>query len=249
MLTLVFSVSVASVAQAQTSVSVAVAANFLAAMKSLAKDFTRETGIPVRISNGSSGILYAQIRKGAPFDVFFSADAERPKLLEQQQRIADNNRFTYVIGRLVVWSPQGKISPDLSALDVANSDLRFMAIANPKTAPYGTAAKQVLQHYGLYEKLQASKKIAVGENVGKTFHYAATGNAQLGLVAKSYVANPTKPVKGKVFEVSPKLYSPIEQQAVILKGRDRPEVKRFIAFIQSGQARNKIAAYGYGLPG
>ncbi|NPA72979.1 MAG: molybdate ABC transporter substrate-binding protein [Gammaproteobacteria bacterium] len=235
---------------AEAPVRIAVAANFLTTMKTLAKEFNAQTGLKVSVSNGASGLLYAQIIKGAPYDVFFSADTKRPKRLEQAGLIEPGSRFTYVTGKLVAWSPDtdtNKLSAELATLDVSSPQLRFVAIANPKTAPYGAAAVQVLTHYGLYEPLSATHKIAIGENIGKAYQYVATGNAQIGLVAKSYVSNPKRPVSGQVFDIPPELYTPISQQAVVLKGRNRPAVQAFLDFFHSPSARARIQAYGYGL--
>lgn len=237
-----------SMAYAQQTIRIAVASNFLATLKALSKDFTKQTGIRVQISNGATGMLYAQIKKGAPYDMFFAADARRPKLLDEQGDIEAGSRFTYVTGKLVSWSLNpNKVTPDLSKLKTDNKNLHFVAIANPKTAPYGTAAVAVLKHYGLYEPLSQSGKIALGENIGKAFHYAASGNAQLGLVAKSYVSNPEKPVGGRYFEIPTNLYPQLVQQAVILKGKDSSAVKTFLKYFKSQAARQRIEAYGYGL--
>lgn len=234
--------------QAQETIRIAVASNFLATLKSLAKDFNAQTGVKVDISNGATGMLYAQIKKGAPYDMFFSADVKRPQLLEQEGFVEEGSRFTYVTGKLVAWSKNPKAVPaNLNKVKINNSNLHFVAIANPKTAPYGAAAQTVLNHYGLYKQLMQQHKIAIGENIGKTYHYVATGNAQLGLVAKSYVSNPDRPVKGQVFEIPEQLYPSLEQQAVILKGRKTPAIETFLAFLHSAQARQKIQRYGYGL--
>lgn len=230
------------------NIKIAVASNFLATLKALSKDFTKQTGIQVQISNGATGMLYAQIQKGAPYDMFFAADAHRPELLDKEGLIVPGSRFTYVTGKLVSWSPNAvSVSPDLQKLNADNKNLHFVAIANPKTAPYGEAAVVVLKHYGLYEKLSRSGKIALGENIGKTFHYAASGNAQLGLVAKSYVSNPEKPVGGRYFEIPTNLYPKLVQQAVILKGKNTPAVQAFLKYFKSEAARKRIEAYGYGL--
>ncbi|GKT13036.1 MAG: molybdate transport system substrate-binding protein [Thiomicrorhabdus sp.] len=232
---------------ASQSVHIAVASNFLVTLKSLSKAFTRETGIKVHLSNGASGMLYSKIRKGAPYDLFFSADAKRPQLLEQQGFIEVDSRFTYVVGRLVVWSPDtDKLSPDLAELKANDPNLRFIAVANPKTAPYGIAAMAVLKHYGLYHSLAEQNKIALGESVGKAYQYTATGNAQLGLIAKSYVSNPDRAVSGRVFDVPIHLYPALSQQAVVLKGRNTSEVKRFLKFFLSDKVQKKIKSYGYG---
>lgn len=245
---LMASILASSAAFAQEGIRIAVASNFLATLKSLAKDFTAETGIKVQISNGATGMLYAQIKKGAPYDLFFAADATRPERLEKEGLIVPNSRFTYVTGKLVAWSPdEHKVSPDLTKFNPNNPRLHFFAIANPKTAPYGLAAVATLKHYGLYEKLTSQNKIALGENAGKAFHYVVSHNAQLGLIAKSYVSNPNKRVGGKYFEIPSNLYPKIVQQAVVLKGKQTPEIQAFLTFFKSEKARNKIKAYGYGL--
>lgn len=248
-LVLVASLSLSSVSSAQQTIRIAVASNFLATLKSLSKEFTKQSGIRVQLSNGATGMLYAQIKKGAPYDLFFSADSKRPQLLETEGLIEPGSRFTYVTGKLVAWSPQpDKVTPDLSKLKADNPKLYFFAMANPKTAPYGLAGKAVLQHYGLYQALSANNKIALGENIGKTYHYVASRNAQVGLVAKSYVANPKKPVGGEYFEIPDDIYPELLQQAVLLKGRDSQAVQAFLAFLQSAESRQKIQRYGYGVP-
>lgn len=249
MLLLVFMLpSSIAFAQASEMVRVAVASNFLATLKSLSRQFTEQSGIEVQISNGATGMLYAQIKRGAPYDLFFAADAKRPQKLEKEGLIESGSRFTYVTGKLVAWSPNTqKVSPDLSKLDPTRASLHFVAIANPKTAPYGNAAVAVLKHYGLYDALKKENKIVLGENIGKTFHYVVSGNAQLGLVAKSYVSNPLKPVRGKYVEIPESLYPKLAQQAVILKGHHSKAVQTFLAFLKSAPAQQKIQVYGYGL--
>lgn len=230
------------------NIKIAVASNFLATLTALSKDFTNRTGIPVEISSGATGMLYAQIQKGAPYDMFFAADAKRPKLLEKEGLIAPNSRFAYVTGKLVSWAPKSSnVSADLASLNPKDDNLHFIAIANPKTAPYGEAAVAVLKHYGVYDKLQNAGKIAIGGNIGKTFQYAASGNAQIGLVAKSYVSNPEKPVGGTFVEIPSNLYPKLTQQAVVLKGKDSDAVKKFLAYFKSDAAKKQIQAYGYGL--
>lgn len=239
----------ASNAYANDSLHIAVASNFLATLKAVSRDFTEETGIKVHVSNGATGMLYAQILRGAPYDLFFSADSKRPLLLEQKGVIEPGSRFTYVIGKLVAWSQNPeKISPNLATLQADNPALRFMAIANPKTAPYGEAAKVVLEFYGLYAPLKAENKIALGENVGKTFHYVISGNAQIGLIAKSYVANPAHPVKGEFYDIPSHLYPEIAQQAVIMKGKNSQAVQAFLSYFKSAKVQAMIEYYGYGLP-
>ena len=234
---------------ANDSLHIAVASNFLATLKSVSRDFTQKTGIKVHISNGATGMLYAQIKHGAPYDLFFSADSKRPLLLEKNGLIEPGSRFTYVVGKLVAWSPiPENVSANLATLHADNPALHFMAIANPKTAPYGEAAKAVLEFYGLYAPLKAKNKFALGENVGKTYHYVVSGNAQIGLVAKSYVANPEHPVKGEFYDIPSHLYPNIEQQAVTLKGKNSQAVQAFLSYFKSAKVQAVIESYGYGLP-
>lgn len=239
----------ASKSFANDALHIAVASNFLATLKAVSRDFTQETGIKVHISNGATGMLYAQIQRGAPYDLFFSADSKRPLLLEQKGVTEPGSRFTYVIGKLVAWSPNPEnISANLSSLQADNPALRFMAIANPKTAPYGEAAKAVLEFYGLYAPLKTENKLALGENIGKAYHYVISGNAQIGLVAKSYVANPEHPVKGEFYDIPSHLYPEIAQQAVILKGKNSQAVQAFLNYFKSAKVQSIIEFYGYGLP-
>lgn len=228
------------------TVRIAVASNFLAPLKSLAKEFTNQTGIRVYISNGASGMLYAKIKRGAPYDLFFSADSLRPQRLEKEGLIEKGSRFTYVTGRLVAWSPDDtKLSADLSKLNPQNPALRFLAMANPKTAPYGVAAIAVLKHYGLYEPLRSQKKIALGESVGKAYQYTVTGNAQIGLIALSYMRNPKHPVRGQVFYIPSNIYPPLNQQAVIVKGRKTIAVTQFLTFFHSDRVQKQLLSLGY----
>ncbi|VAW45629.1 Molybdenum ABC transporter, substrate-binding protein ModA [hydrothermal vent metagenome] len=248
-LLLLWSVGFSTSVLATEEVRIAVASNFLIPLKSLAKTFTSQTGIPVYVSNGASGMLYAKIKRGAPYDLFFSADARRPLLLEQEGLIEKGSRFTYVVGRLVAWSPdEKKISANLLKLNTADPEFRYLAMANPKTAPYGVASVAVLKYYGLYESLTAQKKIALGESVGKAYQYTMTGNAQIGLVAKSYVLNSMHSVKGEVFDIPRNVYPILKQEAVILKGRKTAAVVKFLTFFQTPVVQQQIQAFGYDIP-
>ncbi len=233
---------------ASEPIRVAVASNFLIPMKILAREFTEQSGIPVTISSGSSGTLFAKIKRGAPYDLFFSADVLRPQRLEKEGWIEEGSRFTYVIGRLVAWSSNESISADLSRLKVGDPALRYLAMANPKIAPYGTAAVAVLKHYGLYEALQKQQKIVLGENVGKAYQYVVTGSAQIGLVAQSYVVNAKNFVSEQVFNIPESLYPPLHQQAVVIRGRKTHEVAQFLTFFYSDWVRIKLISLGYDVP-
>ena len=233
----------ASVAE---EVRVAVASNFLATLNTIATRFEQDSGHTALVSSGSSGKLYAQIKNGAPFDVFFSADAMRPKLLEEEGFAVPGSRFTYAVGRLTLWHPGSAMIEGNEQSILLRSDVRHVAIANPKTAPYGAAAKEALQALGLWEQVQ--DRLVRGENIGQTFHFVFSKNAQLGFVALSQVLGPKVNGSGSRWDVPTHLYAPIRQQAVLLRSGQRQEVARaFLDYVKDGRARNVIERFGYGL--
>jgi len=222
-------------------VHVAVATNFAKTARALADAFSAETGHRVVLSAGSTGKLYAQIIHGAPFEVFLAADAERPQRLEAEGRAVAGSRFPYARGRLVLWSPDaGRIAGEDALL---GDDFRFLAIANPDLAPYGAAARDLLEQLGLWDGLQ--RRLVRGEDIGHAFQFVATGNAELGLVALSQVSGRG----GSQWIVPPDRYAPIEQQAVLLEpGRDNGAARAFLDFLRSDPARAQIDRAGYGVP-
>lgn len=222
---------------------VAVASNFADAMAAIARRFEAATQHVVALSTGSTGKLYAQIRNGAPFDAFFGADVRRPQLLEQERVAVPGSRFTYAVGRLVLWSPQpGYVDPEGRVLQ--RGAFRHLAIANPVLAPYGKAAQEVLQARGLWDAL--SGRLVRGENIGQTYQFVSTGNAELGFVAWSQVMRPGQTLAGSLWRVPQALYNRIEQQAVLLQ--DKPAAREFLAFVRSDEALKIIQDYGYDRP-
>jgi molybdate transport system substrate-binding protein len=222
-------------------VHVAVAANFASTLNALAERFEATSGDHVLVSVGSTGRLYAQIDNGAPFELFFAADVERPRRLENEGAIVPGTRFTYAIGRIVLWSPRsGYVDADGNVLETGS--YRHLAIANPELAPYGAAARDVLRGRGLWEHLQS--RIVRGQDIGQTYSYVYSGNAELGFVALSQLEKPGKQVQGSYWLVPQSLYSPIEQQAVLLK--DTPAARAFVAFVKSDEGLAIIRSYGYG---
>ena len=224
-------------------IRVAVATNFADAVREVAARFESKSSHKVILVFGSTGKHYAQIKHGAPFDVFFAADERRPMLLEQEGLALPGSRFTYAVGKLVLWSP----ATDLVGRegDILNTDnFRFVALANPKLAPYGKAAEQVLRRLGQWHALQG--RMVRGENIGQTFQFVSSGNAELGFVAASQVNNPDKPVGGSFWLVPSSLYDPIEQQAVLL--RDNDVAREFLAFMKGGEAVGIIRRFGYSQP-
>ena len=229
-------------------IRIAVASNFYPTMKEVVKQFEIEAFDSSKASKivlipGSSGKHYAQIINGAPFDLFFSADKIRPVLLEQQRISKNESRFTYALGKLALWSPiKGLVDSEGQIL--YDKDFRFLAIANPKIAPYGIASKETLVSMKLWQDM--NEKLVRGENIAQAFQFISSGNAELGFVSFSQLMNPNFSVRGSFWEVPQSLYNPIEQQAVLLTdsslGRD------FMSFVQTDKALNIISKFGYDLP-
>lgn len=225
-------------------VLVAVAANFVPPFREVAMEFEKATGHNVRVAAGSSGNFYAQIKNGAPFDVFFSADNERPIKLEEEGFGVKDSRFTYAIGRLVLWSPNADLVKGEETLH--SKTPKHLAMANPKTAPYGVAAMQALQKLELWEHLQPH--IVMGENLGQTIGFIESGNAQMGFVALSQVLDPKLKGKGSRWDVPGDLHEPIQQDVILLaKGKENPAAKALMEFMRGPQAKAIIERYGYGL--
>ena len=228
--------------QASESITVAVATNFIQPMHHLSESFERDTGYRVKIVSGSSGKLYAQIINGAPFHLFFSADADKPAALEKAGLIQPGSRFTYARGELVLWTAKsGEIVNQATLMD---NQMTRLAIANPKLAPYGLAAQEVLVRLERWSALQA--KLVYGENIGQTYHFAATANAQYAFIALSQLKANDNPTNGSYWRVPLEFYSPIEQQAVTLRlGEHHPIAAQFSQFMRSENVRLQIQQFGY----
>jgi len=219
---------------------IAVATNFSRTATVLAKQFEQQTGHTVRLAFGSTGKHYAQIIHGAPFDIFLAADERRPALLEKAGIAVPGSRFTYAQGRLVLWSPDENLI-DKNAAVLSTGQFRKLAIANPKLAPYGLAAREVLQARGLWEKLRL--RLVRGENIGQTFQFVRSGNAQLGFVAAAQIFSTDNNPDSSWWEPPQSLYTPIIQQAVLIK--NTPATRAFVMFIKSKAVRALIQARGY----
>ncbi|MGH7457479.1 MAG: molybdate ABC transporter substrate-binding protein [Longimicrobiaceae bacterium] len=226
--------------QDEAAVQVAVAANFAAAQQELARSFTKATGYQVRTSVGSTGQLYAQIVNGAPFDLLLAADRRRPRLLERRGSAVPGSRFTYARGRLVLYGP-GLDSVRADGADLGAGRFTRLAVANPKTAPYGAAARQALARLELAE--QVALRTVWGESVGQTYQFVRSGAAELGLVALSQVVGEPE---SSYWTLPEALHSPLLQQAVLLEpGAGEPAARAYLAFLRGVRARRIIAAYGY----
>ncbi len=234
---------VATAAQAG-EVSVAVAANFAGPMSAMSEAFTAATGHSLKTSVGATGKFYSQIAAGAPFEVLISADDETPTKLIADGLAVPNTQFTYAIGKLVLWSAQPGYVDDQGAV-LAAGKFAHVSIANPKTAPYGRAALEVLKARGLGDSL--APKLVTGESIGQAFQFVATGNAELGFVALSQVVVPGKPASGSYWLVPSALYGEIRQDAVLLKrGEKNPAAAALLAYLKSAPAKALIQSYGYG---
>lgn len=224
---------------------VAVAANFAEPIKAIAAVLEKTTGHTLKISTGASGAFYTQIKNGAPFDVFLSADNERPEMLEKDGLAQPGTRFTYANGKLVLWSVRpGRVDGQGAVLKAA--DLGKVAFANPKTAPYGAAALQVLDKLGLKDAL--APKLVQGESIGQTFNFVKTGNADVGFVAMSQVLEGGQLKEGSMWVIPQTHYDAIRQDAVLLKrGANNEAAKELIKLLQSPNIRDLIRSYGYAL--
>lgn len=224
-------------------VQVAVASNFLAPMQRIAAAFERDTGHRARLAAGATGKFYAQIRNGAPFEVLLAADETTPARLEAEGRAVAGTRFTYAIGRLVLWSPRAEYV-DAEGAILRRGGFAHLAVANPRTAPYGAAAAQVLAALGLGDALAA--RLVTGENIGQTYQFVASGNAELGFVALSQVMADGKLAGGSAWPVPDELYLPIRQDAVLLeRGADNPAAAALLDYLRGDAARALIGGYGY----
>jgi len=237
-------VVVAQVAHAG-EVSVAVAANFTGPMEKIAPAFEKATGHKLNIAYGSVGKFYAQVKNGAPFEVLVSADDATPKRLEQDGLALPETRFTYAIGKLMLWSATPGLVDDQGKV-LRLGDFRRLAIANPKTAVYGAAAVVVMKNLGVLETLEP--RFVLGENITQAYQFAATGNAELGFVALAQIYKDGKYSTGSYWAVPTGLYPQIRQDAVILtKGKDNPAAGALMAYLKSDAARKVIRAHGYEL--
>ena len=229
------------------SITIAVAANVQFAFQDIQAAFTHDTGINVQTIIASSGKITAQVRSGAPFDVFLSADMDYPQILHKEG-LTGSQPTVYAYGTLVLWT-MSNLDLTSGLMVLTDPKVNKIAIANPKLAPYGRAALQALTHYRIVDVVRA--KAVFGENVSQVNQYVYSHNVMAGITAKSVVLSPSMHGKGHWIEVPPDTYQPIAQGVVILKhgtGNAETDCARFIRFLASAKARKILADYGYGLP-
>ncbi len=226
-------------------VRVAVAANFSAPMERIAALFQQESGHAVKVSLGSSGKFYSQIKGGAPFDVLLAADDEIPKRLAQEGLAVASSRFVYATGKLVLWSAQPNFVDGKGAV-LNKGGFGKLAIADPQLAPYGMAAKETLERLSMWNAMQS--KLVKGENITQTYQFIATENAELGFVALSQIMRNGKVSAGSWWLVPSEMYKPLRQGAVMLSGaKDQAAAQAFLAFLKSQKAVVIMRGFGYEL--
>lgn len=230
------------------SITIAAAADLNPALTELAAKYKTQTGNEVRLSFGASGNLTQQIRNGAPFDLFFSADEDYPRQLVAERRAERDSLYRYAIGRLVLWLPAD------STLDIQGKGINVLldpavkkiSMANPLHAPYGRAAEAALRHLGLYEKV--GDRLVLGENVSQAAQFVESGNAQAGLVALSHALAPGMKDKGKYWPVPADAYPELDQAAIILSSSiHKKEAAAFLQYLRSAEARSLLEGYGFSL--
>lgn len=226
-------------------VQVAVAANFTAPMKQIAADFEKDTGHKAVAAFGATGKFYAQIKNGAPFEVLLAADDTTPAKLEAEGAAVAGSRFTYAIGRLVLWSAKPGFVDDKGEV-LKKGEFKYVSVANPKLAPYGVAAVEALTALKLIDAVQP--KFVLAENIAQTYQFAVTGNAELGFVALSQVMKDGKIGEGSAWVVPANLHQPIKQDVVILaNGKGKPAADALLKYLKSDKAKAVIKSYGYDL--
>ncbi len=223
---------------------VAVATNFAEVMERVEADFERDSPHAITITTGSTGQLFAQISNGAPFDLLLAADQARPERLEAEGLAVPGTRFSYALGHLSLWSADPSAIGAHGVATLRAGAFRRLALANPELAPYGAAARQVLDRLGLYQEL--SERIVLGENVGQTYAMVASGNAELGFVARSSVLGASG--GGSRWDVPPTLHEPIRQDVVLLaRAEDNSAARDLLAYLRRPETRAVIRGFGYGV--
>jgi molybdate transport system substrate-binding protein len=230
-------------------ITVAAAADMTAALPQLVAAYTKVTGQSVKLSFGSSGNLTNQIRNGAPFDVFFSADEQYPQQLIAEGLASKETLYRYAVGRLVLWVPADS-SLDLSKLGInalLDPSVKKVSIANPATAPYGRAAEAALKHFGIYD--QVAGRLVLGENVSQAAQFVESGNAQAGMIALSHALARAMKDKGRYWTVPLDAYHTLNQAAVVLsRSKQQDAGRKFLEFMRTPEAASLLTSYGFSLP-
>ena len=224
------------------NIYIGVASNFLKPIKVLKENFESENDGKIFISSGSSGSLYAQIINGAPLDIFLSADLDLPKKLEKTTKAIPGTRFTYATGKLVAYSTKKILFSQTFPQILTSNKIRYIGIGKPEYVPYGRAAKQVLKSLNIFKKI--SSKLVLSKSVNQVFLMNYFGNLDIGFISKSDFLSNNK--KGKIWEIPHHLYSPIKQDAILLKnGEKKKNAMLFLKFLSSKRTKEKLKKFGY----
>lgn len=228
-------------------IRVAAASDLNFALKEVAAGFEKQSGHTLRVSYGSSGNFFAQIQGGAPFDVFFSADAEYPRKLETEGLAQERSLYVYAIGRIVIWAPRGSLDLKKDGMRaLLNPAVRKIAIANPRHAPYGRAAVAALKHFGIYEQVES--RLVYGENVSQAAQFVESGNAQAGILALSLASAPQMK-EGEMWLIPETAHPRLEQAAVVLRAGRSPEAARaLLDYLRGSEGQAILKRYGFRLP-
>jgi molybdate transport system substrate-binding protein len=231
-------------------VTVAVAANFTTPMQKIAKAFEQDTGHKAQLAFGATGKFYAQIKNGAPFAVLLAADDETPARLEKEGLAVAGTRLTYATGRLVLWSKQANLVDDkgevLRRTPFEKIGIHKIAVADPKLAPYGAAAMEVINKLGV--QASVAPRLVLGESIGQTYQFVNTENAQLGFVALSQISVDGRITQGSAWVVPQSMHTPLKQDAVLLNaGKDNAAAVALLKYLQDDTAKAIITRYGYAL--
>ena len=243
-----FCLLVAATAASAQRLTVAAASDLQAALPAIAAQFEKETGTKITLTFGSSGNFFTQIQNGAPFDVFFSADIDYPRRLEQAGLAERDSLYEYAMGKLVLWTRNDSgVDVRRGLAVVADSNVRRIAIANPAHAPYGRAAVAALRHEGLYDRAQP--KLVLGENISQAAQFAQTGNANVGILALALALAPALKSVGTYVEIPAAFHPPIDQAAVIVaSSTQKPLARRLLAFLKQPDAQRILQSFGFALP-
>ena len=231
-------------------VTVAVAANFTAPMQKIAQAFEQDTGHKALLAFGATGKFYAQIKNGAPFAVFLSADDETPARLEKESVAVAGTRFTYAVGRLALWSKNPSLVDDKGQVLLSNTtdknSFKKLAIADPKLAPYGAAAMEVIERMGVIAKVR--HKLVQADSIGQAFQFVMTENAELGFVSLSQIYIDSRITQGSAWVVPQNFYTPLKQDAVLLPlGKDNAAALALMKYMRTDRVQAIIRTYGYTL--
>jgi molybdate transport system substrate-binding protein len=233
---------------AEQEITIAAAADLQPVMQELATRFESQTHSKVKLSFGSSGNFFAQIKNGAPYDLFFSADLSYPQKLQDAGLTQPGSLYEYATGKIVLWTPRASAIDVSKGLSVAaDPEVKRLAIANPAHAPYGRAAQAALKKSGLWEKV--APKLVMGENIAQTAEFVQSGNADVGILALSLALSPSMRNEGRYFEIPQQLYPPLRQAVVILKRSQHKEgSEQFVEFMKTAATKSLLLQYGFAPP-